>query len=858
MDTLSKDTSSLLEMFDLKLKEYVNDVENNHMVWLLEIQEEASKMFCSDFSSEPELMPKTPSQKRKGRKRLSVSGSGTQNPNKRRISKGRRSNVRRSSSMKVQVLSLLAEEVEQGGQQGWEAEGARPKRSTRKAAQAAKEAPSDCQAGADLAEGRVPQVEISSVERRSAELAQQEVETSASTKTSRLLAVPGASSLSVPAVGAPVPEHSGGSGRSVSKLPIAEVSGAEAGASGCETDDAPKSRKRAPRSSGRRSIGGQRSLLSVRESMTRESLRRASRRSFLKKKAQLESSASSTVSRKNDAEVTEEEEEEAAKHEEAVPDATPETPIPVMEIVNSPSKRQSGRPATRSSTQSSLEAQTVPSLEDCNPEKTDEAQTGLRQKPSCKRPVNEVESSAGTGAQQDEVSASPKKKTPSPPSRTHSVMKPHMKSFLQTVQKNQLLMTPISVGRSTVVKSFIKRTTPLKVDLKTGSVEKERQRLEMLKKKQEQEIERKKKLEEDKRRKLEEMKRKREDRLRKVIEAREREEQKEEEKKKKIEQKFAQFDEKNDKLREERLAEEKAKRKVNTKKTEEVESRRRQEEEARRNKIQAAEEEERLLLKRREEEEELERGRKLAEARRLQELELERKREQERIQAERERERAEKEKADALQREVARAAREKLALKAAEEKARLHKEAEERRKEEQRQAELELQEKLAKEKLAKEKQVAAKILNVTVDIEQENGASESVCNQQVLNITVDIEKSPQSYQMTPKGGNVQNLDADDYGMDLKSDDSTDDEGEPKKPLPSWAEGKRLNQAVMHQYYNPIDLDRRFRKVLPIKLEEIFCKSKPRYFKRTSSAVWHSPPGGRSNATNMGTYSLSKF
>ncbi|RXM30029.1 Inner centromere protein A [Acipenser ruthenus] len=855
MDTLSKDTSSLLEMFDLKLKEYVNDVENNHMVWLLEIQEEASKMFCSDFSSEPELMPKTPSQKRKGRKRLSVSGSGTQNPNKRRISKGRRSNVRRSSSMKVQVLSLLAEEVEQGGQQGWEAEGARPKRSTRKAAQAAKEAPSDCQAGADLAEGRVPQVEISSVERRSAELAQQEVETSASTKTSRLLAVPGASSLSVPAVGAPVPEHSGGSGRSVSKLPIAEVSGAEAGASGCETDDAPKSRKRAPRSSGRRSIGGQRSLLSVRESMTRESLRRASRRSFLKKKAQLESSASSTVSRKNDAEVTEEEEEEAAKHEEAVPDATPETPIPVMEIVNSPSKRQSGRPATRSSTQSSLEAQTVPSLEDCNPEKTDEAQTGLRQKPSCKRPVNEVESSAGTGAQQDEVSASPKKKTPSPPSRTHS--------------------------------------------------EKERQRLEMLKKKQEQEIERKKKLEEDKRRKLEEMKRKREDRLRKVIEAREREEQKEEEKKKKIEQKFAQFDEKNDKLREERLAEEKAKRKVNTKKTEEVESRRRQEEEARRNKIQAAvrttatrkremkcgaivsmpsscvslgyremdpksrfagcfkpllslqEEEERLLLKRREEEE-LERGRKLAEARRLQELELERKREQERIQAERERERAEKEKADALQREVARAAREKLALKAAEEKARLHKEAEERRKEEQRQAELELQEKLAKEKLAKEKQVAAKILNVTVDIEQENGASESVCNQQVLNITVDIEKSPQSYQMTPKGGNVQNLDADDYGMDLKSDDSTDDEGEPKKPLPSWAEGKRLNQAVMHQYYNPIDLDRRFRKVLPIKLEEIFCKSKPRYFKRTSSAVWHSPPGGRSNATNMGTYSLSKF
>ncbi|XP_041132782.1 inner centromere protein-like isoform X2 [Polyodon spathula] len=815
MDALSKDASSLLEVFNLKLNEYLSDVENHHMVWLLEIQEEASKMFCSDFNSEPELMPKTPSQKRKGRKRLSVGGNGTQNPNKRRISKGRRSNVRRSSVKKVQVLSLLSEEVEQGGQQGSETDGIRTKRITRKAVQAAKEAPSDCQAGVVLAERRVPLVEISSVERRSAELAQQEGEISASTTISRLLPAPGASSLGVPAVGAPVSGDSEDSGHSVSKLPVVE--GSEARASGCETGDTPKSHKRASRSSVRRSIGGQRSLLSIRESMTRESLRRASRRSFLKKAALLESSASSAVSSKNYSGVTEEEEE--LKLEEAMPAATPETPIPVIEIVDSPPKRRFTRSSTRSSTQaesqaapeSSLEAQTLPSLEDCNPEKTGEAQTGLGQKPSCKRAVNEVDSSTGRGAQQDEGPASPKKKTPSPPSRTQNVMKPHMKSFLQTVQKNQLLMTPLSVGRSTV-KSFIKRTTPLKVDLK----EKERQLLEVLKKKLEQEVERKKKMEEEKRRKLEEMKRKREDRLRKVTEAREREEQKEAEKKKKVEQKLAQFDEKNDKLREERLAEEKAKRKLNTKKTEEVESRRRQEEEARRNKIQAAEEEERLLLKRREEEE-LERCRKQAEARRLQLLELERKREQEKIQAQRER--AEKEKADALQREVVRAATEKLALKAAEEKARLHKEAEERRK-------LDLQ----------EKQVAVKIFNVTIN----------------------IEKSPQSYQMTPKGGNMQNLGTDDYGMDLNSDDSTDDEGEPKKPLPSWAEGKRLNQAVMHQYYNPIDLERRFRKVLPIKLEEIFCKSKPRYFKRTSSAVWHSPPRGHSNTTSMGTYSLGKF
>lgn len=34
------------------------------------------------------------------------------------------------------------------------------------------------------------------------------------------------------------------------------------------------------------------------------------------------------------------------------------------------------------------------------------------------------------------------------------------KTFLHTVQKNQLLMTPTSVGRHGVIKSFIKYNTP--------------------------------------------------------------------------------------------------------------------------------------------------------------------------------------------------------------------------------------------------------------------------------------------------------------------------------------------------------------------------------------------------------------
>jgi hypothetical protein len=50
-------------------------------------------------------------------------------------------------------------------------------------------------------------------------------------------------------------------------------------------------------------------------------------------------------------------------------------------------------------------------------------------------------------------------------------MRPNMRAFLQTVQKNQMLMmAPASMGRSTVMKSFIKHTTPLKVDAKVSFI----------------------------------------------------------------------------------------------------------------------------------------------------------------------------------------------------------------------------------------------------------------------------------------------------------------------------------------------------------------------------------------------------
>lgn len=46
-------------------------------------------------------------------------------------------------------------------------------------------------------------------------------------------------------------------------------------------------------------------------------------------------------------------------------------------------------------------------------------------------------------------------------------IRPHMRSFLHAVQKNQMLMmTPNTLGRSGVIKSFIKHTTPLRIDSK--------------------------------------------------------------------------------------------------------------------------------------------------------------------------------------------------------------------------------------------------------------------------------------------------------------------------------------------------------------------------------------------------------
>ncbi|XP_023278383.1 inner centromere protein isoform X3 [Seriola lalandi dorsalis] len=835
MNSVLSSVRSLVQMFDGKTQEFISDIDNVHMVWLEEIQQEANRMFSRDFNAEPELMPKTPSQKKNSRRKRVSLGRQEDNQAKRRFSKGKRSNLRGSS---VKSLNFIAEEESiPEASTSQDSTTTQPKRNTRKNKQTKPEV------AEDVSHSPHSSCKTEEVQNKKPELVEEE-EVDKNTKGNNAEVEPDDLPSTAPSPPKkPLPEvvvnisssdrlsaefakkQEPSPGRTAAKIAIAGA--------------AQSSR----RSSVRCSLKLRHSLAGLRHSMTQESVRRASRRSMLKRKAVRtgNSTCSSNISVDSCMDSTEEEDKEVMP--EAVTSDT-EDNAAAEESQETPKINQSIHPSVGRITRSvaansptlappslfiAEQKMSTPNKRTVVTEKQQTSQSSRRSSRSTKRKAP------------DTVEESPTKRF-SPPKKSQSAIRPNMRSFLHTVQKNQMLMmTPNSLGRTAVIKSFIKHTTPMRGDSKS----KERHKLEALKKKQEQEEERMKKMEEDKKRKQEELKRKRDERLRRVFEAKVKEEQREEEKKKKIEQKMAQIDEKNDK----RQAEEKAKKKVAIKRQEELEQKKKLEEEAKRKKVQQAEEEKRQQEAKKKAEEEEQRARKQAETRKAQELKREQERERERElekerQAAAERERVEKEKALALQRELERAAREKE-----------RRELEQKRKLQEEQQRLAAEEKAAKEReAAKQREAAAKQaaktqaaagLNVTMDIEN-SVMSTPVGKGGGLNVTVDIEQSPQSYSITPKGGNkplVMSKSAEDYGMDQNSDDSTDDESAPRKPIPSWAEGPNLQQIIMKQYFNPPDLDSFFGTIEPPKLENIFYKSKPRYFKRTSSAVWHSPPIG---------------
>uniref|UniRef100_UPI00398F5626 inner centromere protein A-like isoform X2 n=1 Tax=Pristiophorus japonicus TaxID=55135 RepID=UPI00398F5626 len=885
------DTDNMLKYFGEKLHAVLEDFKEN-AVWLKEIQEEAKKMFISDFNAEPELMPKTPSERKRHRRRPSVAQD-------KRFSRSRK-NLRRSSIQQAKLKSRIFEEDNSGCNKI--VEPSHPVRLTRSTARAVATANLETEKNSESpivpVNGRVPLVVLSLNDCKSVELHQkgqvanlaQTLLISEDVKLSQKAfeAKPPPSSGSLletltPAAIAVIPRSPN---RAATKMKIAEavaakgngvdresglagqqlsnVLGAPAVRENASSEDENQTVHRAIRKSARNTRASRRSncarlvnkysLNVQRTAVVRESMRKSLRKSSVRRKSVLESSASSHQNCTDKMEgIGERECVEAISNvllelEQPKEEKQPATLVPENQ------ERRCTRNATKiailnldqemAAAVSKPQARRSSRIQRKDSSDSDKPLSPDSQSAGRKRSYKYAVANVCKYSEVLEKDDSPPKKTPSPHFRTSKVVRPKHKSFLHAVQKNQLLMTPMSVSR-TAVKSFIKRNTPLKVDPK----EQEKTRLANLKKKREQEEERIQKVEEEKKRKVEEFKKKREMQVKRVLETRSRVQQQEEEKKKKIEQKFAHIDEKNAK----------------------------EEEECKRQE-----------LLQRKKEEELERQRKMAEARKLQEQrqaelervrqrelqlaadrERERKREQESIQAEKERERLEKERALQLQRELERTARVDAALQAQREKEKLRKEAQEkeRKQEEQRLAELERQ-RLEKERTRKEqerleheRQENEKRLREDEERkwkeEQDRKAEKEVTSKNILNVTVEVHHSPapESYAMTPKL-KLPKVNLDNYGMDLNSDDSTDDEGAPRKPIPAWAGGKELQQMLTKQYYHPLDLDKFFGVIQPPNLETIFGKSKARYLKRTSSAVWHSPP--QSNSIKNVPYGFLKY
>ncbi|KAM9528936.1 uncharacterized protein ACWYII_041428 isoform 3-T3 [Salvelinus alpinus] len=1003
MSSVLTSTRTLMQMFDVNIQAFANEIENDHMVWLFEIQHEANRIFSSDFSAEPELMPKTPSQKKSNRKkRLSVGQN--ENRNKRRFSKGKRSNLRRSSVSTT--LNLIAED--EGGSPVTREELVEPSRArrTKQTTQPEVASPvrSTCKGAAQTSSsqpGEAQQQVSSSISQIQEENMQEEAESKRGESSSDSCQPPCFSPSRSRQTQSHITE-------AVVKISAAERQSAELqmnrnaerspGRAAIKIVVAAATHLDPRRRSVRHSLTVRLSLAGLRNSMTQESVRRASRRSFLKKKKKKARLGSSTCSSNvSGLDVEADGDEEVKVQTDGVlseePTETgclgPETSPEFNTVSNHPGAVSvEVRCFTRSMAQTPPTMPTPASI--INKAKTGTPDSGSdgsgKKPPSSLGP--RLSAKRRVAAERREDFQTPGK-WPSLLKKSQSV-RPNVRKFLHTVQKNQMLMmTPSSLARSTVIKSFIKHTTPGSVDLKSGSglVERERLKLEALKKKQEQEEERRKKMDEEKRRKQEEMKKKRDERLRRLVEAR----VKEEEKEKKILQ-----IEKHDTLRVERVAEDKARKKVATKRQDELEPRRRkkiqqaeEEEEKRQQELQAkrrAEEEQertrkmaearlaiekeqertrkmaearlaiekeqertrkmaeaRLAIEKEQErtrkmaearlaiEKEQERTRKMAEAQLAMELEQERTRkmaearlaiekeqertrkmaearlaiekeqertrkmaearlaiekeqertrkmaearlaiekeqertrkmaearlaiekEQERtrkmaearlaIEKEQERarrdaaerERVKREQAFALQREVERAAREKERNELCEKR---ELERRRRREEQQRQAEEERHREADRQTDTEAATTAAKS-HLTAEVQTPVGEGG------VINVTVDIERSPQSYEITPKGGDkpvILNTNPEDYGMDQNSEDSTDDESAPRKHIPKWAKGDQLKQTMKKQYFNPMDVDCHYGEIEPPMLDHIFYKNKPRYLKRTSSGIWHSPP-----------------
>ncbi|CAM9480563.1 unnamed protein product [Bubo scandiacus] len=837
----------LLEVCGQRLSRFLHDAEHKHLVWLREVEEQGRRMLDSDFGAEPELMPKTPSQRRRPKKRRSSClNDENKEPNRRRLSRRRSSSKpasskpsfqRRRSKEQPRDPSCLGEGVSVADA------AARPRASVTAQRLAEAQVPTvegGCQGcpwgpddGSDAAGERLPAGDaaaelhgVSSVTGiHDGQTAGEEAsERGASTST------PKAARKGDPAMlqGDQPPQ---GLEKVLFQDSDTKITTATSKMRRCSGR---RSFVGGPHKSHRASLAEKYSLASKRESMIRRSISRAVSK---KAAARESSSASSRASCQSSLEVFVEEDVTSSMRPGLELNPPSEKTLEDV-LVSSRSVQAASPPAQHLPPPEQQAGNKEGSCVNLNGETRDETQ----EQRCCAKPqehplriwtrsYKQVMGVTWNGQQPGSRALSPlddKHKnsanwTPPSSSPARTVVRP-LKNFLQAVQRNQLLASPGPTGR--VIKNFIKRNTSTRPDLKGDFVEKERQRLESLRKKQEAEEQRKKKVEEEKRRRQAEMKQKREERLRKALQARERVEQMEEEKKKRMEQRILQNDEKvrTSQGREEKVAEERSKKKLSKKHGEaDVQKQKGP-------RLEKDEFEQQEPLQRRREGEVKEKGKV---------LELKNLLEQQQVEEVKERDHKQRGKEKTPQPQLESVLCAEKSIKEEESPKELH--------------QLPGQETRAKqpESIAVASKPWLKVVKMSKP-QQQLGEEKKIKQLKAWTAASGtwLSRTGKKSISTPylglpkaaEGSRSPEVDRNNYGMDLNSDDSTDDENEPRKPVPAWADGAQLNEAIVHQYYHPVNVDQIFGLIPSPKLEDIFGKSKPRYFKRTSSAVWHSPPG----------------
>ncbi|XP_040414429.1 inner centromere protein-like isoform X4 [Cygnus olor] len=831
----------LLEVCEQRFSQFLHNAQHKHLAWLREVEEQGRRLLESNFQAEPGLMPKKPSQRRHPKKRQSSSVRDESEPTRRRLSR-RRSSVKLASSKPGSQRCHSKEQPQNPSGKGEEVSvpdcAAKPQLGVKTELPAPPgKLPAEVQgpvAKAGCDDG--PQAELSpegdgadgggaafktltgeqvpkgdaATERHDAPAVtvipgeqtardgEEAPQTRSSTPTTEAARKRDPATLRgdlSPQDLEKVLFHDPNYKRTATKSKTRRCSGCQSFVGG-------------PHKNRRTSLSEKYSLASKRESMIQKSISRA-----ISKKAAAareSSSASSRVSCQSSLEVFVE--GDVTSNVRSGPELNSQSEkVPENFLTSSKGGKAASPPAQHSSPPEQQAGNNEGSSVNPNnkPQNTNQEQAhGAKSQESpsciwtrsCKQRMGVVRNGQQPGgrAPLEDKHVNSTNQAPRSASPASKVVRP-LKNFLQAVQRSQLLASPGPAGHGSVIKNLIKHNTPTRPDPKGDFVKKERQRLESLRKKQEAEEQRRKKVEEEKRRRQAEMKQKREERLRKALQARERVEQLEEEKKKKrIQQKTLQNDEKVrlSQVREERVSEEWSKKKL-SKKPGETDAWKQKT-----LKVEEDEFEQHELLQKRREDKVKEKGKKALELKHLVE-----------------------------QRQVEQVKERDLKQQGGEKSPQPQLEpvvfTEKYMKEED-----DLEEPW--QQLAEEKKIKQP--------ESSSAASNTCLSKTVKkSISTSCLKPPKSTKIfrSPK------VNENNYGMDLNSDDSTDDESAPRKPVPAWADGSQLNQAIVHQYYHPVDVDELFGLIASPKLEDIFGKSKPRYFKRTSSAVWHSPPGTKS-------------